>query len=216
MRAHAHARLSTCALRMADASAPVPPAKRHHAAPSGTKRQHDANLLGDEMKRWEDETCSAVVDLSRPVVVRLDGHCFHTYTRGFRRPYDVRIHNAMVATATDLLERFGAATAFTESDEISLLFPPSTGESQSLPFNGRVQKIVSVTAGFASARFNMHMAAQHFDAPGRGGRSARSHHSDRSCSASRHRPLESRRLSLAQSARRAGSALRSLSLLAGC
>ena len=70
-------------------------------------------------------------------MVRLDGHCFHTYTKGFRRPYDLRIHEAMVATATDLLERFGAVTAYTESDEISLLFPPSTAESPSLPFSGR-------------------------------------------------------------------------------
>jgi hypothetical protein len=67
-------------------------------------------LLGDDMKRYEDATCAAVADLSKVCVVRLDGHCFHTYTRGFRRPYDVRIHDAMVLTATDLLERFGAAT----------------------------------------------------------------------------------------------------------
>mmetsp|Transcript_27694 Transcript_27694/g.90337 ORF Transcript_27694/g.90337 Transcript_27694/m.90337 type:complete len:115 (+) Transcript_27694:88-432(+) len=104
-------------------------AKRHRA--------HDAITIGDEMKRYEEEACSSIVDLQRPCVVRLDGHCFHTYTKGFRRPYDLRIHEAMVATATDLLERFGAVTAYTESDEISLLFPPSTAESPSLPFSGR-------------------------------------------------------------------------------
>eukprot|EP00962_Isochrysis_galbana_P055834 scaffold27643_cov129-Isochrysis_galbana.AAC.2 len=71
---------------------------------------HDGLLLGDEMKRYEDATCASMADLSRTCVVRLDGHCFHTYTRGFRRPYDVRIHEAMVLTATDLLERFGATT----------------------------------------------------------------------------------------------------------
>ena len=64
-----------------------------------------ADPLGDQMKRYEVETCDAVVDRSRPVVVRLDGHCFSTFTRGFDRPYDMRIHRAMVATATDLLER---------------------------------------------------------------------------------------------------------------
>ena len=121
------------------------------------KVQHHA--LGQEMKSFEAATCDAVVDLSRPCVVRLDGHCFHTFTRGFRRPYDLRVHTAMVATATDLLERFGAVTAYTESDEISLLFPPSTADALSVPFKGRVQKICSVTAGFASARFNLHMCA---------------------------------------------------------
>jgi len=56
--------------------------------------------------------------------------------------------------------------AYTESDEISLIFPPSQGDTQSLPFSGRVQKIVSVAAGYASARFNRHMAAQSFELPG--------------------------------------------------
>ena len=46
---------------------------------------------------------------------------------------------------------------------ISLLFPASEGDTLNLPFNGRVQKVVSVTAGFASARFNHHMLAQPFD-----------------------------------------------------
>ena len=85
------------------------------------------------------------------------------FTRGFRRPYDLRIHHAMVAAASDLLTRFGAVTAYTESDEISLIFPPRTSETIFLPFAGRVQKICSVTAGFASARFNAHMAEQPFD-----------------------------------------------------
>ena len=134
------------------------------AAPE-RKRPRFADTLGDEMKAYEAATCDAAVDPTRTCVVRLDGHCFSTFTRGFGRPFDLRIHRAMVATATDLLEKFGAATAFTESDEISLFFPPPTPDSPGpeLPFNGRVQKLVSVTAGFASARFNLHMLAEPFD-----------------------------------------------------
>ena len=126
-------------------------------------RHHDA--LGDEMKGYEVDTCAAVVDVRSPVVVRLDGHCFSTFTRGFERPYDVRIHHAMVGAATDLLERFGAQTAYTESDEISLIFAPHTDAlPTALPFNGRVQKLVSVFAGYASARFNYHIMREPFDA----------------------------------------------------
>jgi tRNA(His) guanylyltransferase len=136
------------------------------ASPTKRPRTRPDQLLGEEMKRYEAETCSApAVDVSRPVVVRLDGHCFHTYTKGFARPYDERIMRSMVGTATDLLERFGATTAYTESDEISLIFTPHTDEVPSpLPFNGRVQKIVSVFAGYASARFNAHMLREPFDA----------------------------------------------------
>ena len=86
------------------------PHTRMNSGRSKRVRPHEGLLLGEQMKGYEDETCSAIADLSRPCVIRLDGHCFHTFTRGFRRPYDERIHRAMVATATDLLERFGAAT----------------------------------------------------------------------------------------------------------
>lgn len=52
--------------------------------------------LGDEMKAYEAMTCDAVADSSQICVVRLDGHCFSTFTKGFDRPYDLRIHRAMV------------------------------------------------------------------------------------------------------------------------
>lgn len=148
------------------------PALRHASTvamepPSPQRPRPRPDPLGDEMKAYEAATCDAAVDMSRPCVVRLDGHCFSTFTRGFDRPYDLRIHRAMVGTSTDLLERFGAATAYTESDEISLLFAPpaeDAPDSSALPFNGRVQKIVSVFAGYASARFNAHMLREDFDA----------------------------------------------------
>lgn len=133
-RSCASVRLGQRSLSMEGFALGEPPSKRARTRP--------ADALGDEMKQYEAASCDAVVDMSLPCVVRLDGHCFHTFTRGFRRPYDIRIHTAMVATATDLLERFQAVTAYTESDEISLLFPPSEAENASLPFNGRVQKIV--------------------------------------------------------------------------
>ena len=85
------------------------------------KRARPPDVLGDEMKRYEVETCAAAVNTALPVVVRLDGHCFHTYTKGFDRPYSTRIHEAMVGTASDLLDHFGAVTSYTESDEISRL-----------------------------------------------------------------------------------------------
>jgi tRNA(His) guanylyltransferase len=128
-------------------------------------RKEEILALGHEMKVFEAATCDATADLSNICVIRLDGHCFRTFTKGFARPYDLRIHRAMISTAADCLERFGAATAYTESDEISLLFAPASSKaSPSLPFNGRVQKLCSVTAGFASARFNRHMLMEKYSA----------------------------------------------------
>ena len=59
----------------------------------------------------------------------------------------------MVSTAEDVLERHsGASSAYTQSEEISLIFPQGTKA-----FNGRVHKTVSLAAAYTSVRFNYHL-----------------------------------------------------------
>eukprot|EP01122_Echinamoeba_exundans_P010186 TRINITY_DN3751_c0_g1_i1.p1 TRINITY_DN3751_c0_g1~~TRINITY_DN3751_c0_g1_i1.p1 ORF type:complete len:243 (-),score=50.20 TRINITY_DN3751_c0_g1_i1:533-1261(-) len=80
----------------------------------------------------------------------------------------------MEATAMDLLVAFSAATVFTCSDEITMIFPPLQREPRAgsdevgpqfaeASFGGKVQKLASVTAGYASVSFDRHMRDQHFD-----------------------------------------------------
>lgn len=65
----------------------------------------------------------------------------------------------MVKTAIDLTERFNATLAYHQSDEISLFFLEQ--KHSKIPathiYSGRVQKIVSVIASYAAARFNHHL-----------------------------------------------------------
>jgi tRNA(His) 5'-end guanylyltransferase len=90
-----------------------------------------------------------------PTVLRLDGHAFSKFTSHFCRPFDQRIHEAMIATCTDLLAYFPSATvAYTQSDEITLVFPAGVQS-----FNERVQKMSSLAASYCSVRFNSHLAA---------------------------------------------------------
>ncbi|KAF3048542.1 hypothetical protein E8E11_008630 [Didymella keratinophila] len=106
------------------------------------------------MKQYEASSDSSLPSDS-PIVLRLDGHAFSRFTSHFCRPFDERIHDAMIATSTDLLKFFSAATvAYTQSDEITLVFP--TGVQS---FNGRVQKLSSLAASYCSVRFNAHLAA---------------------------------------------------------
>jgi tRNA(His) guanylyltransferase len=85
-----------------------------------------------------------------PAIMRLDGHGFSKFTANFDRPFDQRIHNAMVATCCDLVGHFSSATlAYTQSDEITLVFPHGVGM-----FSDRVQKIVSLASAYTSVRFN--------------------------------------------------------------
>ena len=109
--------------------------------------------LAVRMKQYEASSDSSLPSGS-PIVLRLDGHAFSRFTSHFCRPFDQRIHDAMIATSTDLLKFFPAATvAYTQSDEITLVFP--TGVQS---FNDRVQKLSSLAASYCSVRFNAHLA----------------------------------------------------------
>jgi tRNA(His) 5'-end guanylyltransferase len=60
----------------------------------------------------------------------------------------------MIATCADLLHFFPQATvAYTQSDEITLVFPQGVQS-----FNERVQKLCSLSASYCSVRFNKHLA----------------------------------------------------------
>ena len=66
---------------------------------------------------------------------------------------------AMEKTTMDLLTKFGAVTGFVQSDEITLVFPPIFKEEKNeiinnQIFGGRTQKLTSLSASYASIRFN--------------------------------------------------------------
>ena len=99
-----------------------------------------------------------------PYIVRLDGHKFSTFTRHFQKPWDPRLHKAMLYTSADLLKQFQPTSAYTESDEISLVFaPPVEMDHTRMLHNGSVAKIISILAGYCSSRFNHHLAQEDYD-----------------------------------------------------
>jgi tRNA(His) guanylyltransferase len=110
--------------------------------------------LADRMKKYE-APYDIALPLNTPIIVRLDGHGFSRFTSHFCRPFDQRIHDAMIATCANLLHFFPQATvAYTQSDEITLVFP--TGVHS---FNDRVQKLSSLAASYCSVHFNKHLSA---------------------------------------------------------
>jgi tRNA(His) guanylyltransferase len=113
-----------------------------------------APSLAARMKQYE-ASFDITLPSGSPTILRLDGHAFSKFTSHFCRPFDQRIHDAMIAVCIDLLAYFNSATlAYTHSDEITLVFP---GGVQS--FNERVQKLSSLAASYCSVRFNTHLAA---------------------------------------------------------
>lgn len=85
-------------------------------------------------------------------VIRVDGRSFTRLSdQHFERPFDVRFHELMLKTAQALVTELGGIYAFTESDEISIALPADTDL-----FGREVEKLVSISAGLASATFSHH------------------------------------------------------------
>lgn len=118
-----------------------------------TRPADKAQPLAERMKQYE-ASFDFTLPLDRPIVLRLDGHGFSRFTAHFCRPFDQRIHDAMISTCVDLLHFFPQATvAYTQSDEITLVFPAGVQG-----FNERLQKLSSLSASFCSVRFNKYLS----------------------------------------------------------
>jgi tRNA(His) 5'-end guanylyltransferase len=88
------------------------------------------------------------------MVARLDGRNFTTLTKKwghFEAPFDVKFRDLMVETTKHLMScGFKVVYAYTESDEISLLFDLGIDV-----FGRKIRKYNSILAGEASAKFSL-------------------------------------------------------------
>lgn len=88
-------------------------------------------------------------------VIRVDGKGFSKYTKSLVRPFDPKFTEDMQKTALYLCENIdGAVLGYTQSDEISIIVSDLTGANTQQWFGGQIQKIVSVSAAFATSKFN--------------------------------------------------------------
>lgn len=112
-------------------------------------KREEFEALGDKHKKLEGMFYNYFLPLL-PIVVRLDGKAFHTFTKGLTRPADPRLQKMMVEVTKELVDRTHACIGYTQSDEISLVYPPAEEHI----FGGRQSKIESTLAAIASAKFN--------------------------------------------------------------
>lgn len=122
-----------------------------------SKHRSRFDELGDLMKSIEMIEAGRRLMPGLPVMARLDGRSFHTFTRGLPRPYHEPLSRAMIETAKYLVEETHASFAYTQSDEITLGYWTEGIESKMM-FDGRVQKLTSVLAAMATAKFNQQVA----------------------------------------------------------
>lgn len=112
------------------------------------------DALGDRMKGYEEVSKTRLVR-RMPVIIRLDGCHFHTFTRGFDKPYDKVLIKTMQETMEYLCENIqGCVLGYTQSDEITLVLVDYKELNSDAWYDNEVQKMVSVSAALATYAFN--------------------------------------------------------------
>jgi tRNA(His) guanylyltransferase len=126
-----------------------------------TKKKGDS--MGDRMKNYEAVNRHFLIPKLH-TVLRLDGRAFHTYTKKFKSPFDDVLINAMDETAKYLCSKIqGAKFAYVQSDEITIYLSDNDELETQMWYGGNIQKMVSVSAAIATAKFNHIMLLQNIE-----------------------------------------------------
>lgn len=111
--------------------------------------------LGNRMKTFYEQIPKIKLMRRCPVICRLDGRSFHTFTRGFKRPFDDVLIKTMQDTTKYLCENIqGCVFGYTQSDEISLVLIDYQRFETSAWFDYEIQKMCSIAASMATMVFN--------------------------------------------------------------
>lgn len=112
--------------------------------------------LGSRMKEFYENISKTKLMRRTPVAIRIDGKAFHTFTRGFKKPFDDILIQAMTDTTEYLCKNIqGCVFGYTQSDEITLILIDYQTLNTSAWFDYEVQKICSIAASMATLKFNM-------------------------------------------------------------
>lgn len=110
--------------------------------------------LGDRMKTYENIT-RTYLTRRMPVICRLDGKAFHSFTRGLKKPFDDILVKTMQDTMKYLCENIqGCVLGYTQSDEVTLVLVDYQNQDSCAWFDNNIQKMVSVSASMATLAFN--------------------------------------------------------------
>jgi len=120
--------------------------------------------IAERMKKYENQPLptDGKIKNEEYFIIRLDGRSFSNFTRGFNKPFDKLFIKAMCYTTSDLLNKFTCKTSYCHSDEITLIFSRQYPNEKHIYesthlFDGRIQKILSLTSAYCSVRFNYHL-----------------------------------------------------------
>lgn len=111
--------------------------------------------LGNRMKLNYENVSKTYLTRRMPVIIRLDGKAFHTFTKSFKKPFDLVLGKTMEQTMKYLCKNIqGCVLGYCQSDEISLLLVDYQKLNTDAWFNYAVQKCTSVSASMTTLAFN--------------------------------------------------------------
>lgn len=111
----------------------------------------DKDSLGDRMKSNYEKAYDIQLPWRMPVIIRLDGKAFHTFTKNMEKPFDEKFMSVMMGIAFRLFEETHTCVlSYVQSDEISLLLHNYKRLTSEPLHKNKLQKLVSTSAGFAS------------------------------------------------------------------
>lgn len=111
--------------------------------------------LGMRMKEFYEKPYKSKLTRRTPVAIRIDGKAFHTFTRGFVKPFDKVLMTTMQRTMEYLCKNIqGCVFGYTQSDEITLILIDYQKFTSSAWFDYEVQKMCSISASMATMAFN--------------------------------------------------------------
>ena len=121
------------------------------------------DALGTRMKTYYEQIPKTKLMRRTPVAIRIDGKAFHTFTRGFVKPFDEVLGNAMVRTMEYLAKNIqGCVFAYQQSDEITLILIDYQTFETDAWFDYEVQKMCSISASMATMAFNKFFSQEHW------------------------------------------------------
>ena len=114
----------------------------------------DTSDLANRMKEYEKRN-QYYLQKRTPVAIRVDGRSFHTFTKGFQRPFDDVLIKTMQETAKYMCENIqGAKLAYIQSDEITIILTDYDTLETDCWFNYRTDKLCSIAASMSTMAFN--------------------------------------------------------------
>ena len=115
------------------------------------------DMLGNRMKEYEQRN-QYWLQKRTPVCIRVDMRAGHTFTKGFKRPFDEIFMKTMQQTAQYMCENIeGAVLSYQQSDEITIILQDYKKLNTEAWFDYRTDKLCSVSASMATMAFNKYL-----------------------------------------------------------